>query len=363
MAATPEGADYRLSIFNRQGWKTAEIDATFHCIWTMAPTIGTAYYTMSTSDPKCTFENCAPGRYVLFEHNDLGNWGGVICTHNQRRWNGEKQITIPIMAAEYQFNRRRAGAGSGFDGNTGTIFKEFCRTANSAEDALIRFNGAIWGGGGQAGVADPKNAMLSDIMAQLANDAGVDWWFDPVINPLNGRLNFNACLSPKRGRSNNYVLKEGFNLENISGDFFVEEGDIVNDNFVTGVAARNGDTPKKQSIYTPSINQYGLWQNSESSTSSDEGPVQAQADATVNAKNQPVGKFMLTALKSVECPDTFQHLRTGDTYNLDINTVSFYNNGNQNGIDARTRVLSREYSTDEDKVVLVGQNIVIPVIV
>jgi hypothetical protein len=115
VANIPEGADYRLSIFDRQGRKQSEIDATFHCIWTMAPTIGTAYYTMATNDPKCNYLNCLPGRYVLFEHEELGNWGGVISPHNQRKWNGQSQITIPVSAAEYQFNRRRAGAGKKLD--------------------------------------------------------------------------------------------------------------------------------------------------------------------------------------------------------------------------------------------------------
>jgi len=108
-----------------------------------------------------------------------GNWAGIIAPKDRRVWNGDKQVIIPILSAEYQFNRRRAGAGSSIPGSAGAVFTQLCQMANSQEDALIRFNGSIWGGGDQSGIRDTKNRMLSDLMGEIVKKTNVDWWFDP----------------------------------------------------------------------------------------------------------------------------------------------------------------------------------------
>ena len=151
MANISEGADYRISIWGKGGMKLCEVDATFHCLWAMAPIIGTAYFTLSTNDPKCTQENLQFGNYVLFEHQELGNWAGFITPHNQRRWSGDRQVTIPIMAIEGLFSRRRAGAGSPMEGSAGAVFKTLINTANAEGDIRIRFNGSIYNGGDNPG--------------------------------------------------------------------------------------------------------------------------------------------------------------------------------------------------------------------
>lgn len=349
----PQSADYRLSVFDKQGVKKDELAATFHCIWILND-IGTGYFTMATSDAKCTADNLAFGNYVLFEHAKLGNWGGVIAPHNQRRWNGTKQVTIPVLAAEYQFNRRRTGAGITLAGPAGSVFTALCQAANSQEDALIRTTAsAIWGGGENSGINDTKNRMMSAIMKDVVQKSSIDWWLDPQQD-TSGRLVFNAYLAQKRGSSNNYVLREGYNIETPDGDFYIEEGDLINDEMVVGGAATNAVAPKGVSLDQSSIDQYGLWQNSETVGGGQTGSAQSFADGKIATNSQPQKKFLLAALEDpTTSPNTFSNIRVGDIVTVDLYSVGFY--AGSFGVTETARILSMEYSTEENKVILVTQ--------
>jgi hypothetical protein len=348
---TAEGAPYRLRVFDRQGVSKADIDATFHCIWTDLG-LGSAFFTMSTNDPKCTQENLQFGNYVLFEHAELGNWAGVIAPHNQRRWNGNKQVTIPVMAAEYQFSRRRAPAAGSYTGTAGTLFLQFCRWANQAEDALIRYGGYIWGGGPTSPI-DATGQMLDAAMATVIAASPVSWWFDPQIDSKSGRLIFNANLAPRRGSNKGYILKEGFNIETPAGDFYVEDGDLVNDEAVLGAGAAISARPAGIALSPLSIGKYGLWQGIDTVSSSYTGTAQNMADGRIATSAEPSQKFMLTALESEESPDTFQKIGVGDIVTVDLFSIGFYHGSN--GVQANARIISREYSTEENKVILVNE--------
>jgi hypothetical protein len=349
--STPEGADYRLSLFNRQGMYIDELDASFHCIW-MAGDIGKADFTMSTSDEKCTKANLNFGNYVLFEHKRLGNWCGIICPHDPRRWSGQGQVTIQVISVEYQFNRRRASGAGAFSGSAGAIFTQMCNLANQKYDALIRFSDGsnIWGGGPDIPVT-LNNQLMSDVMATVDKIQPVDWWFEPRV--VNNVLTLAAHLQKQMGTSKGYALLEGTNIETPTGDFYSEEGDIINDDLALGSGVAQSDRPEGRAISQPSIDQYGLWEGVEGVTDADAGNTQGVADSKILNSSQPVSKIMLTAIESEESPDTFANIGTGDIVTANLYSVGFYSNSK--GIFANVRILSREYSTDVNKVILVSQ--------
>jgi hypothetical protein len=348
------GAPYRVSVYDRQGMKKDEIDATFHCVW-IANDIGKANFTISVGDPKCTADNLQFGNYVLFEHAQLPNWAGVISPHDPRKWSGDKQVTVQLLSAEYQFSRRRAPGGGRLEGTPGAIFTRVCQWANMGEDALIRFGGSIWMDGPIIPV-DIANQKLSTIMGTVTKSAQVEWWLDPQIDPTTHRLIFNANLSQQRGTNNGYVLKEGFNIESPQGDFYMEEGDIINDDAVMGSAATIDARPLAIAQSPNSIGKYGLWQESEVISSGDAGGAQNVANTKMNTNAEPTGKFLLTAIDSDESGNTFALIGVGDVVLVDLYSVGFYAGLTPgNGITATTRILSEEYATDENKLVLVNQ--------
>lgn len=356
MSGAPEGADYRISIYTKMGIKLCEIDASFHCIWTMPPNIGTAFLTISLNDPKCTYRNFNIGNYVLFQHERLGDWCGIITPINRKAWNAsDKTLTISMMQVEYHFSRRRAGAGAAINGTAGVIFKQLCQMANDVGDCLIRFDGYIWGGGVACDIVDPKDAMLLDLMADVIVKSPVDWWFEPLIDPKNNNLYFSARLAQKRGTNRSYALREGFNIETPTGDFYTEEGNLINDVIEVGSAAQNAGAPKATAKNPFSIAEYGVWQGSESNSATDQATVQSAADICVVKNAQPLRKYLLTAIETVESPYTFAKIGQGDDVLIDIYSVGFFGLGRGNGVNDTARVISREFTTDDKRLILVTE--------
>jgi hypothetical protein len=353
MSTISEGADYRLTVHDKQGVMLDELNASVDVLWAVTD-IGKLFFTMSTNDAKCTYTNLNFGNYVLFQHAELGNWGGVICPHDQRKWNGLKQVTIPCLAAEYQFNRARIGTGDVMKGTAGDIFLSACQEANKNQDMLIRTaKSSIWHAGVDGSFHEGRFGILSDMLKDVVKRTGVDWWLDAQIDATSGRLVFNAYLAQKRGATNSYVLKEGFNIETPDGDFYIEEGDIINDALARGTLATSAVAPTLNAKDQPSIDVYGLWMSADKISAAKPGPIQNFANNKVAQNSQPQQKFLLTAIESVESSDTFAHIGLGDVCIVDLNTVGFYYGGN--GVTANARIMSREYNTEQNKVVLVTQ--------
>jgi hypothetical protein len=183
--------------------------------------------------------------------------------------------------------------------------------------------------------------------------SGVDWWFEPNI-ATDGRLTFLAHLAPIRGQSSMYALQEGINIESPSDTFMIEGGRALeNDMVISGEGATVEARPRGMALSQGSIDTFGLWQNSDSSEAQTPATLTSQAQERVSVNGFPQKRFKLSAFESPERTDTFVHINMGDVVALHLTSVGFY--AGQNGYDGACRIISREYDTDINKVILVHE--------
>lgn len=342
--------DYHISLFDMSGARLAEIDASFHCIWTLNK-ISKADFQLAISDPKCTEEFLQFGNFVVFEHARLGMWGGVITPDDRREWSGNGKVTVRALSAEKQLGRRRGPANQVFQGTAGSIYRQFIAYGNTQGDMLVR-EGDIWTGGGTHQETS-RDDILLEAWQRVQKRSGVDWWFEPSIDD-NGRLTFLAHLAQVRGSVSGYVLQEGINIETPIDTFMIEGGRAIeNDVVISGEGATVESRPRGRALNQASIDTYGLWQGSDSSEAEVVATLTSQAQERVGVYGLPQRRFKLTAFECPERPDTFSHVSLGDIVGLHLHSVGFY--GGQTGYEGNCRITSCEYDTDADKVILVQE--------
>ena len=350
------GGDYRVSVYDRFGVYLAELDCAFHCIWALNEA-GSANFTLSRFDPKCTERICRFGNYVVFEHARLGDWGGLILPHDGRDWSGDGFIKMRARSAEFNFSRRRAPLYDAQDGlfwagTAGDLFERIINHMNFKSDTRVR-PGDIRKGGITM-IVGLRLAMWDRGIAQLIKRTnrrmGGKIWLEPMRGE-NGRLIFKANFLLTRGENAGYVLKEDINIETPSGQFFREDGVLIND---IAVMSSESDGANFQVEYyedQDSIGEYGLFEGSDSITSDNEDAIQKYARDQVKQGSEPNRVFELLAIETTESPDTFAHIRPGDIANVDLYSVGFW--FGRFGVNSRISIDSIEYDTEEDKAILV----------
>ncbi len=344
--------DYHVSLFDKSGVRLAEIDAGFHCIWTLNK-VAKADFVLAISDPKCTESNLQVGNFVVFEHDRLGSWGGVIAPHDRREWTGDGTVTIRVLSAEMQFGRRRGPANQLFRGTAGSIYRQFIAWGNGQADMLVR-EGAIWMGGATHEETS-RDDILLEAWQRVAERSSVDWWFEPSIGS-DGKLVFLAHLADLRGQDVGYALLEGINIETPAGTFMIEGGRAIeNDMAISGEGATVESRPRGTAKNQSSIDLYGLWQGSDTSEATTPETLTSQAQEHVNTLGFPQKRFKITAIESPERTDTFAHIGMGDVIALRLSSVGFY--AGEIGYEGNVRIVSREYDTNIDKVILVQEEV------
>jgi hypothetical protein len=348
-------SDGRLSIYNRKGEKLVEIPATVQIAWVLK-NIGHGEFTIAVTDPKCQERYFRYGFFALYEHPRLEPWAGVICPYADWEWSGQGALTIGLLTAEAQLQRRRGPENYVFEGKPGDIFEEIIHFANREGDTRLRV-GDVFRGGPALSIPC-RDDMLYDLLQKVAEESGHEWWFQPAIDD-SGRLYFAATWHKQLRRNRApYALQEGVNLETPNGVFLRQGGDLVNDLAVVGEGGTSDARPRAESTNDESLDEHGRWQGAESSRASTQAEVDAYAEEQVYIRRNAPRSLMLTAIEEqLQSPDTFRYLRVGAVLQVYLFSMAFWSAGGF-GLQASARIIGAEYNSDTNKVILVSQEMV-----
>ena len=349
--------DWRVSMFGRDGVQLEQLDCAFGYAAAMNK-IGSGSLTLSRFDPKCRESLLKVSHFVVFEHERLADWGGVLSFEGVEDWNGKGELTLKPFASEYQFSRRRGPLYNKTDimldlrAPIGEAFKRVIGFANMEEDTRIR-EGKIYNGSRET-LVKLRDAMCDKVVADIVKKSGFDYWLEPGRD-ANNRLVFYANLLERRGTNNGYALQEGVNLETPSGSFYRRDGKLINDVALRNNGAEDGGLIRKVATNDASRGEFGLWQAAQTINTDAELYLANYAEQIVLENSQPRQVFMLTAIESPQSPDTFSHIRLGDVVHVSLYSVGFWYG--TNGADADVRIMSVEYSTRENKAMLTVETV------
>lgn len=342
----PYYRDYRTSIWDKKGDFVTYLPCSFFHTAAMGD-VGQAEFTIDINNPLNRRDIIATGNYVLFEHQRLGDWAGIIAPNNGLSWTGDGVRIVRALEAAHQFSRRRSPLyvmdkkPLAVVGNAGLLLKKVINYANAKQDALLRPGNIL---PGDIALIHLKYEMTNELVHSLERKSKCESWVTPEKDET-GRLIFRVHLARRRGAARGYTLREGINLELEHGDIYREDGAIIND-YAAIVQTESGyqhaQYEDRRSIY-----ENGLWQGSEQDG---EGEPKYLVRNTVAANRDPVRTYKVTAIETPESPDTFAYIGLGDVVNL-----CMYNGGayyNEAGVDTSVRIVSREYSSTENKVIL-----------
>jgi len=338
--------DYRASIWDKKGDFITFLPCAFFFNSALGE-IGQAEFTIDINNPLNTRDVIATGNYVLFEHERLGDWAGIIAPNNGLSWTGDGVRVVRALEVAHQFNRRRSplyvvdNKPLAIVGNTGSLLRQVIKYANIKQDALLRPGNIL---PGETALIHLKYEMTNELVHALERKSQCESWVTADKDET-GRLIFRVHLARRRGVSTGYTLREGINIELERGDIYREDNPIIND-FAAIVQTETGyqhaQYEDRRSIY-----ENGLWQGS---AQDGEGDPKFLVRNTVALNRDPDRTYKVTAIETPETPDTFAHIGLGDVVNL-----CMYNGGayyNEAGVDTTVRIVSREYSSVENKVIL-----------
>ncbi len=331
----------RISIYDINGIKLTEIDASFSRTW-MLNRYGTGDFTISVTDPKATQENLRFGNLITAEHEKLPIWGGIIDT--PRTWM-PGAIKVSCYSAAYILTSRVLDLST-LRGTAGAIFEKIISHANSRTHTLFSL-GEVY----QGGVANEflkYGVTVYAIMQAMEEENGHDWSVIPE-NTNTGNLSFECNWYEKRGMIREIGLIEDKNV--LIGGNLVEQGKIVNALLVYGSGATWATKP--HAIATDSNSPYGLKEALFFISELTHEEAQDKADTLLKKYKNPRKTFSLTALDDTITPanSIFYNIRIGDTIPVDLHTTGFTEGGF--GLTTKVRILGMGYNDLDNQLSLV----------
>jgi hypothetical protein len=310
---------------------------------------GTADFTISTADPKCTETNLQYGNLIHVEHipsadgqgntnGKLPDWVGIILP--DRDWD-DGMIHVKAYSAEAILTFRPMPFVH-VSGTPANVFRTILGHANALKGNTIRI---------QPGYIDDlpltfaNDLRLSayDEIQKLVSDTGMDW---NVTSEIDGRggLQLYANLYARKGQDVSLTLTN-INTE-LTGSLLREQGTPYN--YVYGYA----QSPTKEgrymveAIHQDALDDYGLFAINQTFTGKhDVISVQNAAQAQADGRGRPV---KLTKRIVLDKGDAFSHLDTGNVIGIKDTRVGFKPGGGF-GFEAQARILSLDYNDLSDK--------------
>jgi hypothetical protein len=246
---------------------------------------GRVTITMSVFNKKCQKHILQHGNLVYIKHGpnpgfkgSLPDWGGVLDT--PRTW-GNGKVTCTAYTAEHLFKKRTGLKDKNYHHSPGEVFRYLIRNSNAREDLRIR-EGDIDDSGDE--VPDEVISILSpfDQITALATKVNAYWRLTPGFDS-SGKFVFYANWYRK------LINNTGFCLTNsrvkTDGNFYVEQGDIINSALHYGNSVNWDDRVSATAKNQQSIDDYGLCEGStsENDVSTTNGcQKRAQVDVTKN---------------------------------------------------------------------------------
>jgi hypothetical protein len=258
-----------------------------------------------------------------------------------------------MLSAEHLFARRLGKANGTYSGTAGEIYKQIIDRANAVQNLRI-VEGDIWTDGPEL-IIPSRDDTLYDLLSQLQEDTGNDWWLTPDID-ANGRLYFRANWRKRVVHRTHHALIEGRNIESPSGAVMMVEDELVNDLAMVGEGANTTAKPRFVARHDESIKEYGVWQGAEAVTAKNMSQLRARAHDALEALAWPQRRFWLTALDiplrddEPTGPTTFRIIDLGDVDDLYLHSV-----GGEAGVQTTVRIAAREFSSRTGKCILVAE--------
>ncbi len=347
-----EYGDYRVTVFDRNGVPLAELDVEFHCVWADNEQGPGDFVISARYDPKCAPHIIKPGNYVVFDHAHHGSWGGVIMPHDDISLSGNGELTVRMREASIQFARRRAplynfeGGNIVLQGPASAVLKTMIHWCNLKQDTRLR-EGDINAGDKQTQLK-LVNAMWSDLLDKFIKRNKVRVWTEPARDEQNLLIfKVNAAKRAVTNPDAYYPLQEDINIETPSGEFYRRGNELKNDILYMNEAADDGGYLEYIAEDSPSQEEYGLWQWTETFGTDEAAALEEMATSELEKNSQLREKPILTAIESEESPDTFLHLRNGARIRVLIHSVGLWYG--DRGASVFGNIATREVSTSQGK--------------
>jgi len=322
----------QLLIFDRAGWKIAEMEADLQSVsWRLGQT-GRVKFGVDYGNPAATIENLRPGNRVMVQFaNGLPDWGGVLDVPRSRVSTG---LGLTAYEADWQLGWRVTGVDEQFATTSpGGIVSTLLGNANGVAATGVAM-GDTYTGGAQ-GREYHYDGLLSAVRGLAAG-------YDYAVVPKHqaGRLSFLLHWYQRRGRDlrGSVLLAEGHNVGTVTLD---EQGPLYNRVIAVGGGTTWAERPIEQandldSQYFYGLREYVIMQSS----ITDEATLQELAQAALDEGKHPRVRGTLNGVVNRN-PSPFADYDIGDIVTLQ----AFLARGAW-AFDEPVRVLAREWSPE-----------------
>lgn len=302
----------RKTIYSRHGYPLTDIRASVVRSWLLKD-IGQASFSVITDSPKCRLEYLEYGNYVVFQHDKLPAWVGMI--DPPRSW-GNGYVTVNAYEPAILLKYRYPAVNLKFTGTPGEKLAMLINAANEFEDTLIEIGENISGGEAtDEEFSDSVYAHINDLCGRYA----IDWKTYPVIGSdrkLKIKMDFRSTVGVDTG----VELTQGRHI--MYGDTPLEEsGELINS--FQALLSTNDNQNTYAEFTSPMP--YGLRMGRSSySGELDSADLLAIAQSMVSKSKDPVISAPLTV---VDSGNVFYHLDIGNRMKYSFRKVGFGNAG------------------------------------
>lgn len=308
-----------LYLFSKDGEPLDVVDASVRCSWVLGGE-GEMAFAVSIYDPKCRRELLDFGNLVLFEHEKLPPWGGVLDL--PREW-GRGAVMCRAYSG-MRFFRWRIIADMGvMGGRVADLMGQLLQPLQQPPAFPIRL-GSEAGNYGHSVNLEYRPTAVADLLMQA--QAALPGYFE--VEPRRVGRGWLEFIFDYREYGGDKILaaqlSEGLNLAE-AATALAEQGAIANDLLGYGEGASWSETPKARAEDPSSIHRYGRRQEARFFPRM---PDQAALAAAVEAALKITAWPRATAdLGVADVGDTWERMRLGRLISVDLASYGFQDEG------------------------------------
>ncbi len=310
----------RYSVFDKFGQYITDLSAQSIRSYTLTArgVVGECDMKLSVYDQKNKKKYLNWGNYLLIRQAGLPDWIGIFYTPRNWPFRG-------TLHKAYQVEKVlawRATQAQKLTGTPGNLFRQTLLQTNSAlYNEKIIYPDSIYEAGGVNDETFGGDALfhMNRVSARVGHDFAVNYSFDD-----NNKIYLTGSWYQRQGYDTNHFLREGYNLE-ISQNALQENGELYN--YYIGM--NDASTPSMRlstvAYDIDAISEFGLYQKSFVASGV---TVQSTLDtmAQLNVLSTKNG-YRVLDLVALNVGDTYNHIRVGNTVNVDYNTSAYTDDG------------------------------------
>ncbi len=332
---------HTISIYNYQGIKLTEIDASFTAVEILNQA-GQGTLSIPKKDKKFLQYQEQLVRFrniILIEDDRIGKWAAVM--EEPQDWSGT-DIKIPLNDYMYALSYRVLAktVRVTYTGNSGDIITQWLAEANSAQDILIDVDPSnIYPLPPTLSYTLASETVYNALQKYPVPDTGFDWWLEPYFTSSNN-LRFNFKWQVIRGDYQPVKLVEGTSVAE-GNMIYRQSGPVANRVLAFGNNADYNLTQKYVAEDQGSQDTYGLTEYPYA-VQSDSFAVVTQAARKIRNKfGKPRNIYYPIALEQPG-KNLFPFLRIGDFVQMEL--IGYGLTAGQIGINGMVRIVGRSWS-------------------